>query len=51
VLITKYLGDQLKEDEMGEACNMHVINEKCVQNVFVLPEAKSDSHAPSVLNN
>jgi hypothetical protein len=27
-----YLGDQVKEDEMGSACSTHQRDEKCIQN-------------------
>lgn len=35
LLITRYYqGHQMKEDEVGEACSMHVSNEKLIQNYF-----------------
>jgi hypothetical protein len=30
--IKYYLGDQVKEDEMGVTCSTHEVEEKCVQN-------------------
>jgi hypothetical protein len=29
-----YLRDEIKEDEMGRACSMHVGDEKCIQNLL-----------------
>lgn len=44
-----YLGDQIKEYGMGWTCSMH-LNEKCLQNIFELPESKGGRYAPNVLN-
>jgi hypothetical protein len=38
LLIKHYSGDQIKEDEMGGACDMHGREEKCIQDVGWKPE-------------
>jgi hypothetical protein len=33
VHLSKYLGDQVKEEGMGGACRIHGRNEKCIQKI------------------
>jgi hypothetical protein len=40
VLFTKYyLGDKMKEDAVGETCNMHIGDNECMDNLIGKPEA------------